>query len=71
MSYRLRLGIEESLLHKAMLKRRLDYLNHVSNYSVDYRRPDWLAANIANLEREHKALKARLQRKRTKHSPLL
>lgn len=57
MGYKLRKGIEQSMLTRMILLKRVSYLETVANYARDYLRPQWV-------EQEYKRYRKDMSKKR-------
>lgn len=64
-SYKLRKGIEQSIISKVLVQRRVAYLTNVSEYPRDYLRPKWVEEEYKKYLQEIK-FQRRVSRKKKK-----
>ncbi len=63
MSRILRTGIEHSIMAKALVQRRIAYLESVTDYAKDYLRPQWVEDEYKKFLREMKQRKRKPKKK--------
>lgn len=67
----IRAGIEESLVYRSIVGKRIEYLESVSEFSYDYKRPDWVTELMLEWRKQQQAEKKRKKEVRKRRKNML